>query len=332
MGEGASVLLPCGYSLGEGVYFVGARQHFDNGDRLQFGHEGSIEGLAGEDGRLRVRFSGHKEDTILRPSEITREPPKLPSGYKVGDRIYWCGDSEHFASGDRLEFSLEGEVVGRCTQGSTKDDESVAVSFEGNKRITDVLVSSISKHCPQIPGGYRIGDELYFSGARQTFNDGDKLEFGLMGQVVARATVEENQPREGERLMVRFQGNKKYTAVRLSDVSRESPAIPGGYSLGDIVHWIGPPQTLASGDQLKVGLSGEVVGRAATRYDGRDDERLSVRFAGHRKNTPVFLGSIVSDSPLQTVDKSSARRLGPKAPESPPRQPLSLQPPHASHL
>jgi hypothetical protein len=326
MGEGASILLPGGHTIGDRVYFVGARQNFNNGDRLQFGHVGYVGGMAGEDGRLRVRFGGHVEDTILRPNEISREPPKLPGGYKVGERVHWCGDSETFTSGDRLEFGLVGEVVGRSTQGNAKDDECVAVRFEGNWRITDVLVASISRTCPEIPGNFQIGDELYFAGARQNFSDGDKLEFGLKGQVVARATLEETQKREGERLMVRFEGNRKYTAVRLSDVSRTSPVIPGDYKLGGIVHWVGPPQTLASGDQLKVGLTGEVVGRAATRYDGRDDERISVRFTGHRKNTPVFLSSIVSDSPLQTVDKDSARRLGPKAPPSPPRQPLSLQP------
>lgn len=331
MGEGASVLLPGGYVLGDRVHFVGARQNFENGDRLEFGHVGYVGGLADEDGRLRVRFGGHIEDTIVRANEISREPPTLPGGYKVGDRVYWCGDAETFASGDRLEFGLVGEVVGRCTQGSAKDDECVAVRFEGNWRITDVLATSISRTCPEIPGNYQIGDELYFSGARQAFSDGDRLQFGLKGQVVARATIEESQKKEGERLMVRFEGNRKYTAVRLSDVSRTAPEIPGGYKLGDIIHWIGPPQTLASGDQLKVGLTGEVVGRAATRFDGRDDERLSVRFTGHRKNTPVFLTSIVADSPLQTVDGSSARRLGPKAPPLPPRQPLSQQSP-ASQL
>merc|ERR1712032_331653 len=104
-------------------------------------------------------------------------------------------------------------------------------------RITDVLVRSISKECPEIPGG-------------QAVDDGDMLLFGHRGHVAERVVPSGGEPCTVERILVAFEGNCKRTVVRLCDLSAEEPLLPGHYSLNDCVRWSGPPQTLASGHEL----------------------------------------------------------------------------------
>ena len=40
---------------------------------------------------------------------------------------------------------------------------------------------------PPIPGGYVMSDKVYFTGASETFENGDRLEHGTQGEVVGPA-------------------------------------------------------------------------------------------------------------------------------------------------
>lgn len=293
-------LTKSGYSVGELVYFSGARQHFQNGDELLFGMPGEILGDSeSEQDHIRVHFRGHKDFTNARCSDLSRQPPVIPGDFEVGDRVFWSGEAETFESGDRLRFGLAGEVVGRSSQGGRADEACLAVHFDGNAKITDVLLTSVSKACGSANGaqGCMPGERVYFKGARQVFNNGDRLAFGISGKVISIKNNKTCAPYE-IRMAVLFDGNKVGIPVSITQLSRTPPTIPGGYEVGDVVLWKGKAQTLSSGDRLDAGTMGEVVGQPCARFDGRDDERVLVQFEGHRHTTPCLLCSVMRRSGL----------------------------------
>ena len=59
---------------------------------------------------------------------------------------------------------------------------------------------------PPLPGGYTVGEQVYFTGAGKTFASGDRLEHGKQGEVMGPATGETHQ---GKGVKVRFPGNKR---------------------------------------------------------------------------------------------------------------------------
>ena len=74
-----------------------------------------------------------------------------------------------------------------------------------------------------LPGGYKVGEKVFFTGASLTFDDGDKLVHGQQGEVagpVATGRV------KGKGVAVRFPGNKGYVNCYLNTVRhlRAAPA------------------------------------------------------------------------------------------------------------
>ena len=78
---------------------------------------------------------------------------------------------------------------------------------------------------PALPGGYKVGDKVFLTGASQTFPDGDKLVHGQRGEVVGPATSETHK---GKGVNVRFPGNRGIVACYLETVRRlrAAPALP----------------------------------------------------------------------------------------------------------
>ena len=59
---------------------------------------------------------------------------------------------------------------------------------------------------PPLPGGYTVGEQVYFTGKGHTFKDGDRVVHGEQGEVVGPATLESHK---GKGVEVRFPGNKR---------------------------------------------------------------------------------------------------------------------------
>ena len=66
---------------------------------------------------------------------------------------------------------------------------------------------------PLLPGGYTVGEQVYFTGFSKTFESGYVLEHGKQGEVVGPGTT-------GEGVLVRFPGNKGEINCRLDHVRR----------------------------------------------------------------------------------------------------------------
>ena len=70
---------------------------------------------------------------------------------------------------------------------------------------------------PPLPGGYKVGEKVFFTGTSQTFPNGDKVVHGQQGEVVGPATLETHK---GKGVAVLFHGNKGRVNCYLDTVRR----------------------------------------------------------------------------------------------------------------
>ena len=75
---------------------------------------------------------------------------------------------------------------------------------------------------PPLPGGYKLGEKVFFTGASHTFPSGNKLVHGQQGEVVGPHTGENIM---GEGVTVLFPGNKGIVGCYLVSVSRLHAAL-----------------------------------------------------------------------------------------------------------
>ena len=92
-------------------------------------------------------------------------PPPLPGGYKVGEKLYYTGASHTFDDGDRLVHGEQGEVMGPGNH-----EGQLLIKFPNNKGNINCTLDELSRSPPPpLPGGYKVGEKLYFTGASETF-------------------------------------------------------------------------------------------------------------------------------------------------------------------
>ena len=70
---------------------------------------------------------------------------------------------------------------------------------------------------PPLPGGYKVGDKVFYTGAGYTFANGDKVVHGQQGEVVGPATSETHK---GKGVAVLFPGNNTHVNCYLTTVRR----------------------------------------------------------------------------------------------------------------
>ena len=70
---------------------------------------------------------------------------------------------------------------------------------------------------PPLPGGYKLVEKVFYTGASQTWDDGVKVVHGQQGEVTGPATAEGYI---GKGVNVLFPGNKINVSLRLTTVRR----------------------------------------------------------------------------------------------------------------
>ena len=70
---------------------------------------------------------------------------------------------------------------------------------------------------PPLPGGYALGEQVYYTGTSETFENGDQVEHGKQGEVVGPAIAESHK---GKGVAVLFPGNKRTVQCVLNRVRR----------------------------------------------------------------------------------------------------------------
>jgi hypothetical protein len=143
----------------------------------------------------------------------------------------------------------------------------------------------------EYPGGFNVGERVFFVGAEQNWPNGDKLKFGDLGTV---------EPLDLELakdiIKVVFDAHADFTRVHAFEISRDPPEIPGGYAVGETVFWAGGAEIFASGDRLRPGLMGRVVGQAI-QGDTVIGEAVAVRFEGNQRVTDVPMTKLSRSPP-----------------------------------
>ena len=77
---------------------------------------------------------------------------------------------------------------------------------------------------PPLPGGFVVGEQVYYTGASKAFRHGDRLEHGKQGEVVGPAT---SGSHTGKGVGVSFPGNKDVISCYLSQARRHAaPPLP----------------------------------------------------------------------------------------------------------
>ena len=152
-----------------------------------------------------VMFPGNKRNVGCYLTRLSRAPPPpLPGGYAVGDRVFYTGASQTCPSGDKLTHGQPGEVKGPS---STKGDKGVAVMFPGNKGNIGCYLTKLSRTPPPpLPGGYALGEKVYFTGDSETVSTGDTVTRGQAGEVTGHPP--NDRPIFGKGVAVMFPGNK----------------------------------------------------------------------------------------------------------------------------
>lgn len=282
-----------GHRVGEELYYLGASGTLSSGDRLTYGARGRVAGpatLEEYSGRgVAMLFPGNRAGIECFLKELSREPP-LPGGHRAGQELYYLGASGTLSSGDRLVYGWCGKVVGAATL-ETYRGRGLAMLFPGNKSSIECALEELAPQSPGPPllGGYHKGEELYFLGTPGTLASGDKLPYACRGRVVGPATLEGYV---GRGLAMLFPGNASSIECFVEELSRELPgaALPGGYRLGEELHYLGPSGNLSSGDALTCGSRGTVVGPASLeKYSGRG---LAMMFPGNKSSIECYLDQL----------------------------------------
>ena len=72
---------------------------------------------------------------------------------------------------------------------------------------------------PPLPGGYTVGEQVYFTGKSHILENGGLVVHGKQGEVLGPATRESHR---GKGVEVLFPGNKRAVSCYLSQVRRKS--------------------------------------------------------------------------------------------------------------
>ena len=193
---------------------------------------------------------------------------QLPGGFVVGDKLFYNAPNEP-SPGGRILYGQQGTVQGPAVNESQRRDQ-LAMTFPTIDRPVDCLHFKLSREKPgPLPGGFILLELLYYRGKSEA-----GLASGDRGEVVGPATF---PPPDGALgLAMQFPGSDSWVACRVHELSRDPPGtLPGGYEIGEAVHFIGPHQMLRSGSRLQHGRQGKVAGWASDEtHTGRGVRQL----------------------------------------------------------
>jgi len=137
-----------------------------NRDIVQYGMQGEILDPGSDMQHVLMAFQGLRCAANVRLDNLTRDDPSRQVGpYRIGDSVYWMGGKHALRDGSNLVFGLMGHIAGRGS-----NDEQVMVRFVGNAVATEVFMNQITTSKPVIPGGYAVGQEVFYCGESEMFD------------------------------------------------------------------------------------------------------------------------------------------------------------------
>ena len=242
-------------------------------------------------------------DLIVAARAGRTPPPPLPGGYAVGEKVYFTGHSKTLRTGDKFTHGRAGEVAGPATS-RTHLGEGVSVMFPGNTESISCDLTQLSRAPPPpLPGGYAVGEKVYYVGVSMEHSSGNKWTHGQSGEVTGPAT---HQTDIGEGLAVKFAGNYEHLGCLLTQLSRAPPPpLPGGYAVGERVYFTAVGYKAPNGDTWTPGEAGEVTGPV------NDEDRgvmIMVKFPINDRSVGCFLTTLSRAPPRPDTTSGPSRQ------------------------
>ena len=152
-----------------------------------------------------------------------RDPPApRPGGSPRAEVLYCVSASQTFASGNRMVHGAQCEVMGPPCEGAQREGYALSLLFPGNAASIACQLEHVSREPPSpLPGGFKLGERVYFVGASQTFSDGVRIVHGAQGEVMGPATS--SRRTQGQGLSMKFPGNQQPVGCFLKELSKSEP-------------------------------------------------------------------------------------------------------------
>lgn len=274
---------------GEKVYYKCQTNLLPDGSKLVYGCQGEVSAVSDE-GRVTMKFEGIAYNISCACNELSREPPPatLAGGWKVGSVTWYKGPLNELDDGTQLWYGTEGEVSGPSTLRDGEDYQRIAVMFEDVPNPVSCFLDEVSWDKPSttLCGDWKVGDDAWYKGQYNAFDDGSKLVYGLKGQIVGP------DKEDNSRLMVKFWGIEFFVAAYASDLLTEPPKetrlpVADNWKSGDKAYYKGVVVHMPAGGQLSRGMEVEVATRSTESSDPDAAEKVSVRFFGQLLNVAV---------------------------------------------
>jgi len=314
--------LPGGFAVGDKVFFTGKSTRFSNGDAaVHPGQEGKVLGPAsGEDKRrISVHFFGNKDVVECLVTSLSKDDPRLASDLQLKAEQAQLEEqmAELMSVPSPTEAENEQYTQLKASRAVVLDKQRASEqqqqqSGSGDHRSLGgkvVRATSFGRRLsrPSLPGGFAVGNKVYFTGNNMSFSSGDTaVHHGQEGKVLGPAAGECQK-----RVAVFFPGNKDVVECLHTSLSTSRPPLPGGFVVGDKVIFTGTGTTFSNGDTaVHNGQEGKVLGPAA----GGDETRVSVLFRTRTSNkidvAPKFL-AFVYDCLLTSLSKPDFQNPAP---------------------
>ena len=233
--------LPGGYKVGEKVFYTAANYTFPSGDTQVHGQQGEVTGPGNGDARstgVRVRFPGNKGNVpctldevrrlrcrlrlahapLLTPRASPPQPlPRRPTPHCMRSRarrspLPGCGRDGGRGRGAGWPLRLQ-RRSGRRPSPTSLLLTAVLVACAQVSRDAP----QVSRDAPPLPGGYTVGEKVFYTAANYTFASGNKQVHGQQGEVTGPAASEKAK---GKGVNVLFPGNKGSVDCWLTEVRR----------------------------------------------------------------------------------------------------------------
>eukprot|EP00964_Phaeocystis_antarctica_P037081 scaffold21191_cov53-Phaeocystis_antarctica.AAC.2 len=175
----------------------------------------------------RAHQGDHGHHATLRdPSTATIEcRPREACGGKTVERPVgqtWCDHAKFGQQAARLFCHHRPRVVGAICSSPHRTVAQPKLPASANPLLTATMLAfgraQVSREPPlPLPGGYVVGEQVYYMGAGKALDSGNRLEHGKQGEVVG-AVTSANQ--KGKGVDVLFPGNKRAISCLLTHVRR----------------------------------------------------------------------------------------------------------------
>jgi hypothetical protein len=231
--------------VGEKVFFTGASQTVPNVGKVVHGQRGEVTGpCTGDevDTCVAVRFPGNTDDVDCYLTEVSRlraasaaDPPRACAPHARDAAHAPCVPTTASAAAPQPSHCTRSRAHRSPLPGCVRDGGRgrgaggpLRWQRQGGRRprpsppysLRLVAVrAQVSRGAPPpLPGGYTVGEKVFYTGSSQTWDDGDKVAHGQQGEVVGPGTGDDGD--NIKRVNVLFPGNKANINCRLTEVRR----------------------------------------------------------------------------------------------------------------